>query len=140
MSKMIFTCIFFFFSLSLVFSQDFVYTPTNPAFGGSYFNYSWLLNSAQVQNSTTDPNSTDRTSAANRDPLEDFKTSLNRQILNQLSRSLVQDQFGTGSEFQTGTYTIGDYTIDITDSLNGVLITIIDLTTGNRSVIEVPNL
>ena len=31
-------------------AQDFVYTPINPAFGGGYYNYSWLMNSANSQN------------------------------------------------------------------------------------------
>ena len=32
------------------FSQDLVYKPKNPAFGGDTFNYNWLLSSAESQN------------------------------------------------------------------------------------------
>ena len=37
-------------SSSQLFAQDLVYTPKNPAFGGEVFNYQWMLNSANVQN------------------------------------------------------------------------------------------
>ena len=119
--------------------QDFTYTPINPAFGGNTFNYNWLLSSAQAQNGTTDPNLEDRSSVFDIDPLEDFKNSLNRQILSQLSRQVLGDQFGVEG-LQVGTFTVGDFTIDVTPSNGGVVITIIDLNTGGTSVIEVPNL
>lgn len=125
-----------FFSF-LSYGQDFSYTPKNPAFGGSYFNYNWMLSSAQAQNSHTDPNAVSRDNS--RDPLEDFQNSLNRQLLSQISRRVLGDQFGEDG-LEEGTFTVGDFTIDISESLNGILITIIDLTTGNQSVIEVPNL
>ena len=35
--------------------QQLSYKPINPAFGGDTFNYQWLLNSANAQNSFTDP-------------------------------------------------------------------------------------
>lgn len=37
-------------SLQPVAATELVYTPINPAFGGSPFNGQWLLNSAQAQN------------------------------------------------------------------------------------------
>lgn len=120
-------------------AQDFVYTPVNPAFGGNTFNYNWLLSSATAQNGTTDPNAADRTSIFDRDPLEEFRNSLNRQILNQLSRNVLGDQF-TDGQIAVGTFTVGDFTIDVVPSGDGVVITIIDLSTGGQSTIEVPNI
>ena len=119
-------------------AQDFSYTPKNPAFGGNTFNYNWLLNGAQAQNGFEDPDAVTR-DRRTRDPLEDFKNSLNRQILSQISRRVIGEQFGTGGDIQEGTFTVGDFTIDVSQSINGLLITIIDLTSGNQSVIEVPN-
>ena len=73
------------------FAQDFIYTPRNPAFGGNTFNYQWMLSGANAQNGYTDPDVEDR---FQRDPLADFEQDLNRQVLSQLSRNLVRNQFG----------------------------------------------
>ena len=39
-----------------MFSQQLVYKPRNPNFGGDTFNYQWLLSSAEAQNTFSDPN------------------------------------------------------------------------------------
>ena len=36
------------------YGQQLVYTPINPAFGGSEFNYAWMLSSAESQNKFED--------------------------------------------------------------------------------------
>ena len=46
------------------FGQQLTYRPVNPAFGGDTFNYNWLLNSANSQNSFTDPSAAAREQAA----------------------------------------------------------------------------
>src|SRR5690625_324441 len=69
-------------------AQQFVYQPKNPAFGGSYLNYSWLLQSAEAQKDTE----TGQTSSFMRNPFDDFQNSLQRQILSQLSRELVHNR------------------------------------------------
>ena len=38
-----------------MFSQQLVYKPKNPNFGGDTFNYQWLLSSAESQNTFEDP-------------------------------------------------------------------------------------
>ena len=118
-------------------AQDLIYTPKNPAFGGSYFNYSWMLNSAQMQDKLEDPNRTEEVDPFDRDPLRDFEESLNRQILNQLSREIVDNQFGEGS-FSEGTYNIGSYQIDVTEGADGLDIVILDIATGNQTSLFVP--
>lgn len=122
-----------FFS-SEVKAQDFVYEPKNPAFGGSYLNYSWLLNSAQSQNKLEDPT---QTNAYGRDALTDFEESLNRQILNQLSRKIVENQFGEDG-LQDGQYILGNYQINIGSDESGVNININDTGTGNSTTVVVP--
>lgn len=122
-----------FFS-SEVKAQDFVYEPKNPAFGGSYLNYSWLLNSAQSQNKLEDPT---QTNAYGRNALTDFEESLNRQILNQLSRKIVENQFGEDG-LQDGQYILGNYQINIGSDESGVNININDTGTGNSTTVVVP--
>jgi curli production assembly/transport component CsgF len=41
------------FGIQSMGAQDLVYRPRNPAFGGDTFNYQWLLNSAESQNTFT---------------------------------------------------------------------------------------
>ena len=94
-------------------AQDFVYTPKNPAFGGNPYNYSWLMSSAQAQDTYKAPtDGTDPYSRYASDPAQDFAESLNRQILSRLSREIVTRQFGEDA-LEEGTYVLGDYQIDI---------------------------
>jgi len=127
--------VFIFFGASDLFAQRFVYTPNNPAFGGNTFNYQWMLNSAQAQNSLEDPNSP--LNAFDRDPVSDFQESLNRQILSRLSREIVNRQFGEEG-LGEGSFTLGDYQIDIGNSSSGLNITIVDVVTGATTVVQVP--
>lgn len=121
---------------TICFAQDFVYKPRNPAFGGDIFNYQWMLSSAQAQNSFTDKD-TEEYDYRDRDPLDDFTSSLNRQVLNQLSRELINLQFGEEG-LDEGSYIIGDFGIDVVPTLDGISITILDISTGNQTVIEIP--
>jgi curli production assembly/transport component CsgF len=119
-------------------AQDFVYRPVNPAFGGDTFNYNWLLNSASAQNGTTDPSQEDRTtSSRTTDPLTSFTESLNRQLLNQLSRSILTSQFGSAG-LEEGSYSIGNFEINVIDIGEGLSITIFDASTGSETQIIVP--
>lgn len=135
--KKLFT--FLFFLLTILFgqdlqAQDMVYQPKNPAFGGSYLNYSWLLSSAQAQNKIEDP---EQSSSFGRDPLADFEANLNRQILNQLSRRIVESQFGEEG-LEDGEYTLGSYRINVGSDDGGVNINIYDSSTGNTTEVIVP--
>lgn len=119
-------------------AQQFVYQPTNPAFGGSPVNYSWMLNSAQIQNRYED---TSAISRFERDPFADFESNLQRQILNELSRQLVQNRFGEDlvDLEQEGSFDLGDFLIDVLPGQEeGLSIRIFNKLTGAESVITVP--
>lgn len=124
---------------SIAHGQQLVYTPENPAFGGPAINYNWMLSSAQAQ-MPQDESSFD----FSRDPLEDFESSLQRQILNQLSRQIVEGQFGgaTGSIDLTeeGRFDLGQFVVEITPGLNGLNISIFDVFSGDETTITIPNL
>ena len=118
-------------------AQDFVYEPKNPAFsGGNTFNYSWLLSSAQAQNTITDPVAS--ASAAVQDPLASFTTNLNQQVLAQLSSRLIASQFGQGA-IRAGNYNVGNYQIQITPGPGGIAVQVTDTSTGNQTTITIPN-
>ena len=137
--KKIFLCITAFFLVSLTAqlqAQDLVYQPKNPAFGGNYFNYSWMLSSAQAQDTYEDPEAT-AASDRNRDPLENFQENLNRQILNQLSREIINSQFGTDG-LEPGEYQLGSYNINVAEGAEGLQIEIYDAATGGTTTVIVP--
>lgn len=119
-------------------AQQLVYRPVNPAFGGDTFNYSWLLSSAQAQDSTTDPNAAERTSSFQRaTSLETFQQQLNTQLLSQLSRNLVTSQFGEEG-LDDGTYNIGTLEVNVTTTPEGVSIAIVDQNTGESTEVIIP--
>jgi curli production assembly/transport component CsgF len=122
-------------SFSLARGQDLIYQPRNPAFGGHYLNYSWLLSSASAQDNTEDPEEAAKKQGEGQ--LESFSESLNRQLLNQLSRQIIEKQFGeTGLE--TGSYLLGNFQVDIVSGLDGLYITIFDISTGGQTQITIP--
>ena len=125
------------FSLLLggsAYGQDFVYRAKNPAFGGETFNYNWLLSSAQVQDLIEDPDELERRSE---NPLDDFAASLNRQLLNQLSRQLVTSQFGERG-LEEGLYSFGDFQVDIANGIEGLVVTITDVGLGEQTQVIIP--
>jgi curli production assembly/transport component CsgF len=129
-----FTLLFCFAFLAETQSQDLTYAPKNPAFGGPTFNYQWMLSSAQAQNSLVDPNKTP--TRVEKSSIDQFTESLNRQLLSRLSRQLLNDQFGENG-IQEGILQFGDFQIDITQDIGGMVITIYD-GQGGETRIEVP--
>ncbi|RME93995.1 MAG: curli production assembly/transport component CsgF [Bacteroidetes bacterium] len=132
--KNLFYCVFLFCLASTPsYGQDFIYTPVNPAFGGNVLN-GWMLNSANTQNKIQNP---DNDSNRRNDPVEQFTESLNRQILNQISRQLINDQFGQEG-LTEGTYQFGDFQVEVTPGIDGLVILITDFATGGQTSVTVP--
>ncbi|MCW9037418.1 MULTISPECIES: curli assembly protein CsgF [Altibacter] len=111
---------------SYSFGQQLVYTPKNPAFGGDPFNYTWLLNSANAQNPFSDDSQLG--DFGNLDALND---SLNNQLLGQ--------QFGGDGLPPLGTSTDGNLEYEVYESNEGLVINILDITTGEQTQIIIPN-
>ncbi len=128
--------VFLFFVANFATAQDMVYKAKNPAFGGDTFNYQWLQSSAQAQNSLEDPSKT-TTSSTSSSSLNSFSETLNRQLLYSLSQQIVKDQFGEGS-LQPGQYTFGSFSVDISPSIDGLLVNIFDGATGQSTQVLVP--
>lgn len=120
---------------SLIFSQSLVYKPINPFFGGDTFNYQQMLASANAQNTFKEDSGSN---VEQKTDLENFKDTLNRQILNSLSSDLFTQQFGEQA-LTVGTYVFGSLVVDITPATNGLSINILDTTTGDQTQITIPN-
>ncbi len=117
--------------------QDLVYKPVNPAFGGETFNYQWLLSSAQVQNLIEEPEGDDIFSFNQSSTLDDFAETLNRQLLSQISRELTTSQFGEAG-LEEGSYTIGNFQIEVNNTTEGLSITILDTALGEQTQVIIP--
>jgi curli production assembly/transport component CsgF len=74
----------------------------SPSFGGNPLNGSFLLNQADGQNNHKDPDIASKTAAAPKSQIELFKDSLQRAILNQVSRSTTQNLFDDNGNIQLG--------------------------------------
>ena len=120
---------------TLLYSQDIVYKPINPFFGGDTFNYQQLLASANAQNSFEEDSGYDYDRGTD---LENFTDTLNRQLLNSLSQGLFQKEYGD-SALTEGTYVFGSLVVEITPSSSGLLVSILDTTTGEQTQITIPN-
>lgn len=129
----------FLFTIALnIHAQDLIYTPVNPAFGGNTLNYGWMLNSATAQNRLTDPGSQASLSDRRDNQLDEFTASLERQLLNQLSRDIFDQQFGEDLLTQEGTYQLGNFQVDVQPGFDGLIITITDFSTGGTTNLTVP--
>lgn len=133
MKRIWFTFLGILFFVATASSQDLVYKPKNPNFGGDTFNYNWLLASAQTQDQTVDPNSTSSSGSS----LDNFAETLNRQLLSQLSRQISISQFGEEG-LEEGVYTVGDFQIDVSSTLDGLSIVILDNSVGDQTEIFIP--
>lgn len=133
MKKILSTLLFTGFTFGLYSAQQFVYKPINPAFGGETFNYQWLLSSASTQNQFKAKDF--GTSGLN--SLDSFADSINRQLLSQISNKLFTSQFQDGN-LKPGTYMFGSLYLEITQSDKGLIIKILNTSTGEQSEIIVP--
>lgn len=117
-------------------SQQLVYKPINPAFGGDTFNYQWLLSSANAQNQFDEQGGYNNL-LDGLNSMDSFTDSLNRQILSQLSQKLFDDQFGDGP-LTPGNYMFGALYLQVTQSSQGLLINILNTSSGEQTEIIMP--
>jgi curli production assembly/transport component CsgF len=118
--------------LAPVQATELVYTPINPAFGGSPLNGPWLLANAQAQNDHEDPDLEDRLSNAASSPLQRFTSQLESRLLSQL--------LGNIQSGNTGSLTTDAFIIDMADNDGVLSIMITDRVTGEVSEIVVDGL
>jgi len=119
-------------------SQDLVYQPINPSFGGDPFNSAHLLGIANIDRPDP-PASEDPFSDSFEDTQADFFVrQLESRILSRLSADITDAIFGPDAD-PSGTFAFDDTTIAFETLLDGtVLIQITDTVNGGTTEIEVP--
>jgi len=116
-------------------SQELTYEPTNPAFGGSPVNYQWMLNSANNQNPYGDEG---RFGRFQDDPLANFEQQLQRQVLDQLSRQIIEDRFEGVDLTEEGRFDFQNFTVEVNPGTRGISIRVFNKDTGESSTIDIP--
>jgi curli production assembly/transport component CsgF len=92
-----------------VFAGNIVYTPVNPAFGGSPLNGSWLMSEAQAQNQFTQSKSS-AAALGQQTNGQKFASQLTSQLYSSLANQITQALFGANAQ-TSGTYTLDGTTI-----------------------------
>jgi curli production assembly/transport component CsgF len=83
-------------------ATELVYRFESPSFGGNPLNGTFLLNQAAEQNTHKAPTAAGNTPVTQKSEIERFKDSLQRAILNQLSRTTTQNLFDKEGNIQLG--------------------------------------
>lgn len=112
-------------------SGELIYTPVNPAFGGSPLNGSHLLNNANAQNKYEKKE--DKQSQA-----EMFAKQLQSRLYSALAGQITDAIFGENAQ-ESGQVQFDDQIIAWSQGLDSVIVTITNQSTGAVTTIEVPN-
>ncbi|WP_153915416.1 curli assembly protein CsgF [Shewanella sp. TC10] len=130
MKKLLFISATLMFSANTVATQ-LVYTPVNPAFGGSYLNGQYLLNNAIAQNDHT-PDVSGSSGYVAPTALERLASSLESRLMTQL--------FNDAANGNEGYLKTDDFEINVVNEDGTLLVHITDVLTGETTVIEVGGL
>ncbi|WP_103027963.1 curli assembly protein CsgF [Salinibacter altiplanensis] len=115
-------------------AQELTYQPINPVFGGSPGNTQFLLNTANNQN----PYEGGGAGRFRRDPLQNFEQRLQRQVLNQISRQVIQDRFDDIDLTQEGSFDFDRFSVDVTPGPSGISIRVFNKQTGESTNVDLP--
>lgn len=119
-------------------ATELVYTPVNPSFGGSALNGSVLLNAAQAQNRTTDPDTPKASTGSTQTSLQQFNDILERSVLSRLASAATSGIMGSNGQLVPGTVSTGNFSIQISDLGGGLLqVTTTDKVTGASTSFQV---
>lgn len=128
----------FLWSPALSQAGELVYTPVNPSFGGSPLNGSVLLNAAQAQNKTKDPDQFNSAKSPQQSSLQQFNDILERSVLSRLASAATSNIIGPNGQLIPGTINTGNFSIQISDLGGGLLqVTTTDRVTGATTSFQV---
>lgn len=127
-------------------SQDLVYQPVNPSFGGSPLNSGHLLSIASAQRNATawdyeEPQSSSSFSSASTglSQAELFARQLQSRLLSSLSSEVVEAIFGDDPQ-ESGKVVFGTTEITFDRGIDSIDLTLTDTVDGTVTEISVPQL
>ena len=115
---------------SPVLSEEMVYRPVNPAFGGHPLNGAYLLQNAGVQNGFDPPDKS-------KSPIEKFSETVQAAILNQVARQISDSILGEDAR-DSGRFTLGDLDVRFERQGDEVLIEVTEPGKAGTTEIRVP--
>lgn len=92
-----------------------VYQPVNPTFGGNPLNGPYLLNRAQAQDRTKDPNATSVNPLSSQSQLDQFNNALQQAVLSRVSAAVSSSIVGPDGKLIPGTVETQNFLITISD-------------------------
>jgi curli production assembly/transport component CsgF len=113
-------------------AQDVSYTPLNPSFGGNPFNSSHLLGVATAQKPDKPRAATSESSQS-----ELFLRQLQSRLLSSLAGQVTDSIFGDNPQ-DHGTVSFGNQIVSFQRGLATVVLTVVDLSAGSTTEIEIP--
>ena len=121
-------------AVSPIYAGELSYAPINPSFGGSPFNGSNLLGSANAINKFKDPDAPSFTDQTLQDRLDSL-------ILSQVVSQLVSNAFDpNASAFSNGTFNTGLNNIVVSTAGGVTTIVITNIATGETTTVQVPQI
>lgn len=87
-----------------------VYTPVNPAFGGSPLNGNWMMSQADAQNQHKDSGKSAFSGPSALTPGQMFANQLTSQLYASLANQITESLFGANAQ-TSGSYTLAGTTI-----------------------------
>lgn len=125
-------------SSALSHAGELVYNPVNPSFGGSPLNGSVLLNAAQAQNKTKEPEQSNPAKSTQQSSLQQFNDILERSVLSRLASAATSNIIGPNGQLVPGSINTGNFNIQISDLGGGLLqVTTTDRVTGATTSFQV---
>ncbi len=122
-------------------AQQITYQPINPSFGGSSFNSSHLLATAEIDRPDPPSNELGGLFGGDADEVTQaslFAEQLERTILGRLSANITNAIFGENAE-PSGSFTYDQTEVSFDTALNGdITLTITDTITQGTTTIEIP--
>ncbi len=142
--KVAVTCVLSLLCAAPCLAQDFVYTPTNPSFGGNPLNSGHLLGTASAQRNATafdfeDPVAPGSTAAGSLSQTDLFVAQLESRLLSALSSQVVEAIFGENPQ-DSGSVVFGTTTISFDRGADEIALTIVDVLDGSVTEISIPTL
>jgi curli production assembly/transport component CsgF len=113
-------------------AQDLVYTPINPSFGGNPFNSAHLLGIAGAQKPEKPAAARAETS-----PSDLFLRQLQSRLLSALAGQVTDAIFGDNPQDE-GTVSFGNQLVTFQRGLDNVRLTVVDLSAGTTTEIDIP--